>query len=59
MATHCAAGVKEEDLTWWAVQRFSHLRVNSQTIDGTVCRTLCNQVHSHVAFNECFLSHNG
>lgn len=29
------------------------------SIDGTVCLACCNQVHSHVAFNECFLSLNG
>lgn len=23
---------------------------------GAVCLACCNQVHSHVAFNECFLS---
>lgn len=62
-AALCAVGVKEEapkeDLTWWAVQRFSHLKVNTQSIDGAVCLACCNQVHSHVAFNECFLSLNG
>lgn len=41
-------------LTWWAVQRFSHLKVNTQSIDGAVCLACCNQVHSHVALMSVF-----